>query len=108
MTTEPTAEESARHLLDIFQAHKKMRVGQILIRGPTRVEFLQHDPWHIQHFVAGLQYASQHRWIAMPSPTVIKLTDEGFFAYAARDRAFNVSGPTNKREASKRFAGRAS
>ena len=91
MTIEPTAEESARHLLDIFQAHKKMRVGQILIRGPTRVEFLQHDPWHIQHFVAGLQYASQHRWIAMPSPTVIKLTDDGFFAYAARDRAFNAS-----------------
>ena len=33
----------------------------------------------------------QHRWIAMPSPTVIKLTDDGFFAYAARDRAFNAS-----------------
>ena len=91
MTTEPTAEESARHLLDIFQAHKKMRAGQILMRGPTRVEFLGHEQWHIQHFVAGLQYASQRRWIAMPSPTVIKLTDDGFFAYAARDRAFNIS-----------------
>jgi hypothetical protein len=66
-----------------------MRAGQILVRGPARIEFLQNDEWHIQHFVAGLQYASQHRWIAMPSPTVLKLTDDGFFAYAARDRAFN-------------------
>lgn len=89
MITEPTAQESARHLLDIFQAHNKMRAGQILARGSTRIEFLQNDEWHIQHFVAGLQYASQHRWIAMPSPTVLKLTDDGFFAYAARDRAFN-------------------
>ncbi|MGZ8308701.1 MAG: hypothetical protein ACXWU0_02575 [Rhodoplanes sp.] len=89
MTTEPTPEESARHLLDIFQTHNKMRAGQILVRGPARIEFLQNDEWHIQRFVAGRQYASQHRWIAMPSPTVLKLTDDGFFAYAARDRAFN-------------------
>lgn len=83
VTTEPTAEDSARHLLDIFQTHEKMRAGQILIRGPTRVEFLENDQWHIQHFVAGLQYASQHHWIALPSPTVIRLTEYGLFAYAS-------------------------
>jgi hypothetical protein len=83
MATEPTAEESARHLLEIFQTHEKMGAGEILIRGPTRVEFLEDDQWHIQHFVAGLQYARQHRWIALPSPTVIRLTEDGFFAYAS-------------------------
>lgn len=76
---EPTAENSARHILDVFQAHTP-RIGQILSRGSARIQFLAQGDWHIHDFVSGLQYASRHHWIAMPSPTALKLTGEGFSA----------------------------
>jgi hypothetical protein len=97
MSTKPTAEESARHLLDIFQSHR-MRVGQILVRGPTRTEFLKDRQWHTEDFVAGLQYASQHHWIAIPSPTVIKLTEDGFYAYNRKPPELAPSTPPGHSE----------
>lgn len=82
MASEPTPEESARHLLDVFaHAHNDaLRVGQVLSRGPAKTAFLQDRRWHIQDFVAGLQYASEHHWIQIPSATVIRLTDDGLRA----------------------------
>jgi hypothetical protein len=82
MATEPTPEQSARHLLDVFAHahHDKLRAGQVLSRGPAKVGFLKDCDWHIQDFVAGLQYASEHRWIRIPSPTVIRLTEDGLCA----------------------------
>jgi hypothetical protein len=79
MTIEPTAEDSARHILDVFRAHT-LRIGRILPRGSARLQFLAQGDWHIHDFVSGLQYASRHHWIAMPSPTVLKLTEDGFSA----------------------------
>jgi hypothetical protein len=90
MTTEPTAEDSARHILDVFQAHT-LRIGQILSRGSARIQFLAQGDWHIHDFVSGLQYASRHHWISMPSPTVLKLTEDGFLAYRAPETALSPS-----------------
>jgi hypothetical protein len=83
MPTEPTPEESARHLLDIFFQSDKLHAGRNLIRGPARVEFLKDRQWHTKDFVAGLQHAAQNHWIAIPSPNLIKLTEDGFHAYKA-------------------------
>ena len=82
MPVEPTPEASARHLLDVFAyAHNdKLRAGQVLSRGPAKTEFLKDRQWHIEDFVAGLHYASEHHWIKIPSPTVIRLTEDGFRA----------------------------
>jgi hypothetical protein len=82
MPVEPTPEASARHLLDVFAcAHNdKLRAGQVLSRGPAKTEFLKDRQWHVQDFVAGLHYASEHHWIKIPSPTVIRLTEDGFRA----------------------------
>ena len=82
MPLEPTPEASARHPLDVFAyAHNdKLRAGQVLSRGPAKTEFLKDRQWHIQDFVAGLHYASEHHWIKIPSPTVIRLTEDGFRA----------------------------
>jgi hypothetical protein len=79
MPAERTPEQSARHLLEIFaRTHdNKMRAGQVLSRGPARTEFLKDRQWHIHDFVSGLHYASEHHWIAIPSPTVIRLTEDG-------------------------------
>lgn len=90
MTMDPTAEDSARHLLDVFHA-QTMRIGQILSRGSARIRFMAEGDWHIQDFVAGLRYASQHHWIAIPSPTVLRLTQEGMCAYQARETASSPS-----------------
>jgi hypothetical protein len=49
----------------------------VLSRGPARTEFLKDRQWHIHDFVSGLHYASEHHWIAIPSPTVIRLTEDG-------------------------------
>lgn len=82
MPAEPTPEQSARHLLDIFaHAHnEQLRAGQVLSRGPAKIEFLKDRCWHGQDFVAALHYASEHRWIRIPSPTVIRLTEAGYRA----------------------------
>lgn len=79
MPAAPTPEQSARHLLDIF-AHthdERLRAGQVLSRGPARIGFLKDRQWHVHDFVAALHYASEHRWIKIPSPTVIRLTEDG-------------------------------
>ena len=83
--TELTPEKSARHLLDIFShAHNdRLRAGQVLSRGPARTEFLKDRQWHVQDFVAGLHYASEHHWIKIPSANVIRLTEDGSRALTA-------------------------
>ena len=75
----PTPEESARHLLEIFahSGNDTLRAGQVLSRGQAKTEFLKDRRWHIQDFVAGLHYASEQHWIKIPSPTVIRLTEDG-------------------------------
>lgn len=82
MPTAPTPEQSARHLLDIFaHAHnERLRAGQVLSRGPAKIEFLKDHRWHGQDFVTALHYASEHHWIKIPSPTVIRLTEDGYRA----------------------------
>lgn len=76
MYTEPTAEEAAWHLLDIFRSHK-MRAGEMLIREPARTEFLLDRRWHRKDFYVGLQYACQHHLIVTAGPNVITLTETG-------------------------------
>jgi hypothetical protein len=82
MPAQRTPEESAHHLLEIFaHAHDdKLRAGQVLSRGPAKTLFLKDHQWHIQDFVAGLHYASEHHWIRIPSPTVIRITEDGTLA----------------------------
>ena len=71
-------EEAARHLLEIFaRDHDTLRAGQVLSRGVAKTQFLEDHRWHIQDFVAGLQYAVKHNWIKIPSPNVIRLTEDG-------------------------------
>jgi hypothetical protein len=43
--------------------------------------FLRDRRWHIQDFVAGLQYAIEHNWIRIPSPKVIRLTEDAFVQF---------------------------
>ena len=77
----PSPEESARHLLEIFAyAHDTLRAGQVLSRGAAKTQFLKDHHWHIQDFVAGLQCAISHNWIRIPSPNVIRLTEDGIRA----------------------------
>ena len=79
MPAQRTPEESARHLLEIFaRTHNdKLRAGQMLSRGPAKTESLKDRQWHVQDFVAGLHYTSERHWIAIPSPTVIRITEDG-------------------------------
>lgn len=85
MSVEPTAEQSARHLLHVFaHAHdERLRAGQVLSRRPAKIEFLKDCRWHDEDFVAALHYANEQRWIKIPSPTVIRLTEDGYRAAMA-------------------------
>lgn len=73
MITRRTAEEAARHLVDVVRAHP-MRAADLLPRGTARVAFVARGQWSIDDFAVALRYACEHDWISLPSPTVIRLT----------------------------------
>ncbi|MFL9828681.1 hypothetical protein [Rhodoplanes sp. SY1] len=74
MITRRTAEEAARHLVDVIRAHPK-RAADLLLRDTARVAFVARGQWSIDDFAVGLRVACEHHWIALPSPTVIRLID---------------------------------
>lgn len=73
MITRRTAEEAARHLVDVVRAHP-MRAANLLSRGTARVAFVARGQWSIDDFAVAIRYACEHDWITLPSPTVIRLT----------------------------------
>jgi hypothetical protein len=72
----PTAEASARHILEIFLAHG-LRAGDVL-QSDSFIAPFSKPGRTVSDFDSGLEYAIDEDWIELVSSHSYRLTAEGF------------------------------
>ena len=76
MAEAPTAESSARRILQVFLDHN-LRAGDVLQSNSFVAPFSK-PGWSSGDFDAGLEYAIEEDWIELVSTHSYRLTSEGF------------------------------
>jgi len=80
MAKDPTAEESARRIIDLFVRHFRLRAGEILSLNDFLGNF-ENDGFRNLHFTDGMQFAIDSGWVSpnrRESATSYTLTHAGF------------------------------
>jgi hypothetical protein len=78
MTTIPTAEDAAKHILTTFIT-SGARAGHVLPEGRVIRAFWK-TPWSETDFAPGLDFAMQQGWIERTPTREYRLTEAGFAA----------------------------
>src|ERR1700728_3803325 len=94
MARMPTAQESAKRILEIFLEFQ-CRPGYVLGQQQFFTAFLK-EPWQPSDILPGLGYAVEQRWVENLGNNKFKLTESGF-SKAGEDDDMNLFSQCNER-----------